>query len=119
MWRAVYSCSSPVTTTPVAAAPDAAAAVMPTPVAAAPTPVAATVPAPMTAATPTTMTPPAMVAAAPAHFLGLEVLGLLLRGHGRLGRMFRQFRILIKRLRHQWRCLRSRGECSGASEDTC
>jgi hypothetical protein len=60
-----------------------------------------------------------MVAAAPAHFLRLEAIGFLLRGHRRLSLIFRQFRILMERLRHQRGGLRRRGECGGASEDAC
>jgi hypothetical protein len=55
-----------------------------------------------------------MTAVAPAHFLGLQAIGLFLRRHGRLSRTLGQFRILAQRLRHQWRCLGGCGECRNA-----
>jgi len=41
-------------------------------------------------------------AAAPAHFLRLQAIDFVARGHGGLCiRILRQFRILVQRLRHQ------------------
>jgi hypothetical protein len=54
---------------------------------------------------------------APADFLGLQAIGLLLRCHGGLRGIFRQLRILVERLRHQRRGLRrgGKGRDSGGS----
>ena len=63
--------------------------------------------------------PAAMTAAAPAHFFRLQPIGLFLRRHGGLRGIFRQFRVLVERMRHQRRGLRGRGERGSAGGDTC
>jgi hypothetical protein len=97
---------SPVTTTPVAAAPATAA--MPAPMSA--TPAAAPAPVPATPA-PVPSTPAAMTAAAPAHFIRRQAICLLVRSNGRLRiRIDGKFGVVGERRRHQRRGLRTRGK---------
>jgi hypothetical protein len=56
-----------------------------------------------------------MMAMAPAHFFRLQPVDLVARGDGGMGiRIARKRTALDKRLRHQWRSLRARGERNAA-----
>ena len=50
---------------------------------------------------------------------GPRLVGLVFRRHGGLRGIFRQFRVLVERMRHQRRGLRGRGERGSAGGDTC
>jgi hypothetical protein len=65
------------------------------------------------------VTPAAMAAAAPAHFLGLQLVGFFLGSDSGLRRAFRQLCVLVQGLRHQGHGLRTRGERRKAGDSTC
>ena len=65
-----------------------------------------------------TAAPAPVAAAAPAHFLGREMIDFIPRCNGRLGILIGgELGIFIERLRHQGRGLRACGKRGGARGD--